>query len=223
MSRSFGGTVVHDLIADRDRAVGDALQPGDHPERRRLAAPDGPTSTMNSWSRMSSERSETAVVPSANTLETPSITIVGHLILPWVPDVESHSTAVALAAVESDAGRLYLALEASRDSRPRARARRRSRGRTGSSSSAASIDPGTRSTPQGRSRCTLILAQLHASTTWSRPFSRLDVSQKDPVPEVAVDPSQASRRFTVHGGGTLYGSAGEDEVHLDGSDTSMSM
>ena len=40
-----------------------------------LPHPDGPTSTMNSSSLMSSERSETAVVPSAYTLETPSITI----------------------------------------------------------------------------------------------------------------------------------------------------
>ena len=37
--------------------------------------PEGPTSTMNSSSRMSSVRSETAVVPSPYTLDTPSSTI----------------------------------------------------------------------------------------------------------------------------------------------------
>ena len=40
-----------------------------------LPQPDGPTSTMNSSSLMSSERSETAVVPSEYTLEMSSITI----------------------------------------------------------------------------------------------------------------------------------------------------
>src|SRR5207253_10208943 len=33
------GQVVDDAIADPDLAVGDLLEPGDHPERRRLAAP----------------------------------------------------------------------------------------------------------------------------------------------------------------------------------------
>ena len=42
MSRSFGESVVHDPVADRDRAVRDALEPGDHPERGRLAAPGRP-------------------------------------------------------------------------------------------------------------------------------------------------------------------------------------
>ena len=38
MSRSFGGDVVDDALADRDLAGGDRLEPGDHGEQRRLAA-----------------------------------------------------------------------------------------------------------------------------------------------------------------------------------------
>ena len=38
MSRSFGGSVVHDLAADDDAPVGDRLEPGDHPQRARLPA-----------------------------------------------------------------------------------------------------------------------------------------------------------------------------------------
>ena len=38
MSRSFGRLVVDDLAADLQLAVGDVLQPGDHPQRGRLPA-----------------------------------------------------------------------------------------------------------------------------------------------------------------------------------------
>ena len=38
MSRSCGDEVVDDAAADRDRAVRDLLEPGDHAQRRRLAA-----------------------------------------------------------------------------------------------------------------------------------------------------------------------------------------
>ena len=56
--------VVDDAVADPEHALGDVLEPGDHAQRRRLAAPDGPTSTMNSPSAMSRSRSATARVPS---------------------------------------------------------------------------------------------------------------------------------------------------------------
>ena len=38
MSRSFGRLVVDDLAADLQLAVGDVLEPGDHPQRGRLPA-----------------------------------------------------------------------------------------------------------------------------------------------------------------------------------------
>ena len=38
MSRSFGGTRLTTRAADRDLALGDLLEPGDHPQQRRLAA-----------------------------------------------------------------------------------------------------------------------------------------------------------------------------------------
>ena len=38
MSRSFGETSLTTRIADQDLAVTDLLEPGDHPQRRRLAA-----------------------------------------------------------------------------------------------------------------------------------------------------------------------------------------
>ena len=42
MSRSFGGDVVDDAIADAERAVADLLEAGDHPEAGRLAAAGWP-------------------------------------------------------------------------------------------------------------------------------------------------------------------------------------
>ena len=42
MSRSFGETLVDDAAADRDRAAGDVLEPGDHAQRGRLAAAGRP-------------------------------------------------------------------------------------------------------------------------------------------------------------------------------------
>ena len=38
MSRSFGGTSLTTCAADRDLAAGDLLEPGDHAQRRALAA-----------------------------------------------------------------------------------------------------------------------------------------------------------------------------------------
>jgi hypothetical protein len=38
MSRSRGGEVVDHLVADPQLALGDVLEPGDHPQRGRLAA-----------------------------------------------------------------------------------------------------------------------------------------------------------------------------------------
>ena len=38
MSRSFGSDVIHDAVADLERPVADLLEPGDHPQARRLAA-----------------------------------------------------------------------------------------------------------------------------------------------------------------------------------------
>ena len=38
MSRSFGRALVDDLVADLELALGDVLEPGDHPQRGRLAA-----------------------------------------------------------------------------------------------------------------------------------------------------------------------------------------
>ena len=38
MSRSFGGTLVDDALADADLAGGDVLQPRDHAQQGRLAA-----------------------------------------------------------------------------------------------------------------------------------------------------------------------------------------
>jgi hypothetical protein len=37
-----GGQCVDDLVSDTDDALGDLLEPGDHPERGGLAAPGGP-------------------------------------------------------------------------------------------------------------------------------------------------------------------------------------
>jgi hypothetical protein len=51
----LGRHVVHHPPADRDLAAVDLLQPGDHPEQRRLPAARGPTSTTNSPSGMSTE------------------------------------------------------------------------------------------------------------------------------------------------------------------------
>ena len=42
MSRSFGVRLVDDAAADRDRPVGDVLEPGDHAQRGRLAAAGRP-------------------------------------------------------------------------------------------------------------------------------------------------------------------------------------
>ena len=42
MSRSLGGDVVDHALADLDRAARDVLEPGDHAQRRRLAAARGP-------------------------------------------------------------------------------------------------------------------------------------------------------------------------------------
>ncbi len=41
MSRSLGGIAIDDLAADRDFALRDLLEPGDHPQQRGLAAPGG--------------------------------------------------------------------------------------------------------------------------------------------------------------------------------------
>ena len=38
MSRSFGGNVVHDPLADADLAGGDVLEPRDHAQQRRFSA-----------------------------------------------------------------------------------------------------------------------------------------------------------------------------------------
>jgi hypothetical protein len=52
----LGLEVVHDLAADAQLARRDRLEPGDHPQRGRLArSPDGPTSTKNSPSATSSD------------------------------------------------------------------------------------------------------------------------------------------------------------------------
>ena len=58
------GHVVDDALADLDAALADVLEPGEHAQRRRLAAPEGPTSTMNSPSLMSRSKWLTARVPS---------------------------------------------------------------------------------------------------------------------------------------------------------------
>ena len=46
--RWFGGPVGDVPAVDRDRARGRLLEAGDHPERRRLAAADGPRNDTNS-------------------------------------------------------------------------------------------------------------------------------------------------------------------------------
>ena len=51
-------------LADEDLALGDLLETGDHRSAVVLPQPDGPTSTMNSPSVISSEKSRSAVTPS---------------------------------------------------------------------------------------------------------------------------------------------------------------
>ena len=102
MSRSLGGDVVDDAVADAERALGDLLEPGDHPQAGRLAA-----------ARWSDQDHELAVAD----LEV-EVLDGGDVAVLLVDVIERHGRHARASSVPGHRGLMHPAAEAERGRAP---------------------------------------------------------------------------------------------------------